>query len=193
MEFTKKKAKVNLSPFRVDPDLKGQVSAVSLQTGKSYSEVMTYLVEMGIAAHLNSNVEKQKEVKTVASVKPAKWGKAKFAAALIELGANPDDVGLFMDVRAAKKAVNTEAALKQYVGSLGDYTVQQAVAICAGEQWKGFKPKWAENLAPEQKQRYSFMELAQGKHLETIPNAPAQSQAIDYAAQFDALRLENNA
>ena len=61
MEFTKKKAKVNLSPFRVDPDLKGQVSAVSLQTNKSYSEVMTYLVELGIAAHLNENVERQKE------------------------------------------------------------------------------------------------------------------------------------
>ena len=74
MEFTKKKAKVNLSPFRVDPDLKGQVSAVSLQTNKSYSEVMTYLVELGIAAHLNGNVEKQKEEK------PKKKAAKKFVA-----------------------------------------------------------------------------------------------------------------
>lgn len=78
MEFTKKKAKVNLSPFRVDPDLKGQVSAVSLQTNKSYSEVMTYLVELGIAAHLNSNVEKQKEKK------PKRAAVKKFVAPTIE-------------------------------------------------------------------------------------------------------------
>jgi len=56
MQFSKKQAKVNLSPVRVEPDLKSQVSAVSLQTGKNYTDTMTYLLESGIRAHLAANV-----------------------------------------------------------------------------------------------------------------------------------------
>ena len=62
--------------------------------------------------------------------------------------------------------------------------------------WKSAVSTWltrkAEDIQKETK-RYSFQQLAQGKHLETIPNAPSQPQVIDYAAQFDALRIESNA
>jgi len=116
-----------------------------------------------------------------------------FKQALIDAGACPDEAQLFMDARAKKKAVNSEQAYKMFISSLGNYSVYQAVKICAGEQWKGFKVSWAENLNPEQKKRYSFMELAQGSHVDQVAaNNPQliQSQP-NYAAQFDALRLEN--
>ena len=57
MEFKRKPAKVNLSPLRVEPDLKSQIIAVSNQIDKNYTETMTYLLEAGIKAHLLSNIE----------------------------------------------------------------------------------------------------------------------------------------
>lgn len=61
MTFHKKVAKVTLSPVKVHPDLKGSVIAVSNQLEKNYTDTMTYLLQAGIDAHLNSNVEKQKK------------------------------------------------------------------------------------------------------------------------------------
>jgi len=117
-----------------------------------------------------------------------------FKQSLIDAGACPEDAELYVDVRKKKKAVNSELAYKQFIGSLGCYTVQQAVKICAGEQWKGFKVEWAENLKPDIKKRYSIFELASGAHVEQVAaNNPQLVQSVpNYAAQFDALRLEDN-
>ena len=104
-----------------------------------------------------------------AGVVAVKSKRFNFKQALIDGGACPDSAQLFMDARAKKKAVNSEQAYKMFLASLGDYSIPQAVEICAGEQWKGFKVSWAENLNPEIKKRYSFMELAQGVHTESMP------------------------
>lgn len=101
----------------------------------------------------------------VVSAKPKRFN---FKQSLIDAGACPDDAQLFMDVRTKKKAVNTEQAYNRFIGTLGGYTVAQAVEIAAGEQWKGFKVDWVNNMRPEQKKRYSFMELARGDHLRSI-------------------------
>jgi len=36
------------------------------------------------------------------------------------------------------------------------------------------------------------MEMARGEHLESIPQPKQLTNDIDYAAQFDALRIEDN-
>ncbi len=160
------------------------------QHGSAFTKavLMDHIIELGMNAFEGNE-------KVVAKVKQEAKPKAKrfnFKQELINLGANPDDAQLYMDVRKQKKAVNSEQAFKMFVDGLGHFTVAQAVSICAGEQWKGFKVQWANNLNPEQKKRYSFMEMSRGDHLESIPQAKQLNNDIDYAAQFDALRIEND-
>jgi len=159
-----------------------------LVPGLVKAALLDHVLELGMNAFEGNE-------KVVAKVKQESRPKAKrfnFKQELINLGANPDDAQLYMDVRKQKKAVNSEQAFKMFVDGLGHFTVAQAVSICAGEQWKGFKVQWANNLNPEQKKRYSFMEMSRGDHLESIPQAKQLNNDIDYAAQFDALRLEND-
>ena len=134
--------------------------------------------------------------KTVAEVK-ASQGKPKakrfnFKQALIDAGASEDHSALYMDVRKQKKAVNTEQAFNMFIGSLGNYTVKQAVEICATEQWRGFKPQWVERLEPEKKKRYSFFELAQGEHRASITvQQPAIASSIDKFAEAERQHRES--
>jgi hypothetical protein len=62
------------------------------------------------------------------------------------------------------------------------------------KSWKGAVATWTkkrvERIQKETK-RYSFMEMARGDHLESIPQAKQLTNDIDYAAQFDALRIED--
>jgi hypothetical protein len=209
-EMTKEN-KVDVARWRADPKIGGRRKMLEMQLreqaeerGKKfiYAKMMDYLIDLGMNAH-------DAKEKPVQSNLPAEKAKPKakrfnFKQELINLGANADDAQLFMDVRKQKKAVNSEQAFKMFVDGLGHFTVAQAVSICAGEQWKGFKVSWANNLNPEQKKRYSFMEMARGEHLIDInPDEIAQrgkafgahckkiSETEDYAAQFDALRIED--
>lgn len=60
MTFHKKKAKVSLSPVKVESELKDSIIGVSVQKEKNYTDTMIYLLGLGVAAHLNSNVEESK-------------------------------------------------------------------------------------------------------------------------------------
>ena len=122
----------------------------------------------------------------VATVKPKRFN---FKQALIDDGACPDESQLFMDARSKKKAVNSEQAYKMFLSSLGGYSVANAVSICAGEQWKGFKVSWAENLNPAQKKRYSFSELASGDHCKGLAAKKTETQLL--AEKFDALAINH--
>ena len=150
--------------------------------------LLDHILELGMS-QFEANEKAVAKVKQEAKPKARRFN---FKQELINLGANADDAQLYMDVRKQKKAVNSEQAFKMFVDGLGHFTVAQAVSICAGEQWKGFKVSWANNLNPEQKKRYSFMEMARGDHLESIPQPKQLTNDIDYAAQFDALRIEDN-
>lgn len=132
----------------------------------------TFAQQAGYEFDAEGNAKRVGKPVAVVSAKPKRFN---FKQALIDAGACPDESQLFMDARAKKKAVNSEQAYKMFLSSLGNYSVAQAVKICAGEQWKGFKVDWAERLQPEQKKRYGFMELARGDHLPALQAKQANS------------------
>ena len=144
----------------------------------------TFAQQAGYEFDAEGNATRVRKVATVPAI-IEKSKKFNFKQALIDSGACPNESQLFMDARAKKKAVNSEQAYKMFTGGLGRYTVAQAVTLCADNQWKGFKVEWAENLQPEQKKRYSFMELAAGDHVQPIidkyqqPQIAAPANAID--------------
>lgn len=154
------------------------------------TEFMDFLINLAIdtyEAGENKSESKPEEVEP----KKAPVKRFNFKQALIDEGVNPDHATLWMDVRKAKKAVNSIEAFIQFKGNLGTYALPQAVEVCANEQWKGFKVSWMENLEPEKKKRYSFMDLAAGQHLESMPNQTALS-APSYIDEFAALEHQHS-
>ena len=74
-------------------------------------------------------------------------GKFKFANALVSQGADQKLVSEYMDVRKAKKAVNSETAFKSLISEQqkSGLSLNQALEHCVVNSWKGFKAEWIKN------------------------------------------------
>lgn len=71
-----------------------------------------------------------------------------FRKALLDLGVTPGTADAFMEVRKAKKAVNTEIAfngLRSQIEKSG-LPPEACIIICVEQSWKGFKASWVNNL-----------------------------------------------
>lgn len=80
--------------------------------------------------------------------KKRKFTKNDFKKILIDLGSDETHVADWLQVRADKKASNTETALKTFVNECNkhNYPVASAVQVCAENSWAGFKYEWLNNL-----------------------------------------------
>ena len=73
--------------------------------------------------------------------------KFNFANALVSQGADQKLISEYMEVRKAKKAVNSETAFKSLISEQqkSGLTVNQVLEHCVVNSWKGFKAEWIKN------------------------------------------------
>lgn len=81
---------------------------------------------------------------TKANIYKAKFN---FADALVSQGADQKLISEYMEVRKAKKAVNSETAFKSLVSEQqkSGLTLNQVLEHCVVNSWKGFKAEWIKN------------------------------------------------
>ncbi len=74
-------------------------------------------------------------------------GRFNFANALVSQGADQKLISEYMEVRKAKKAVNSETAFKSLISEQqkSGLTLNQALEHCVVNSWKGFKAEWIKN------------------------------------------------
>src|SRR5690606_31593840 len=74
-------------------------------------------------------------------------GKFNFADALVSQGADQKLTSEYMEVRKAKKAVNSETAFKSLISEQqkSSLTLNQVLEHCVVNSWKGFKAEWIKN------------------------------------------------
>ncbi len=75
-------------------------------------------------------------------------GKFNFANALSFQGVDQKLISEYMEVRKAKKAVNSETAFKSLVSEQqkSGLTLNQVIEHCVVNSWKGFKAEWIKSL-----------------------------------------------
>ncbi|MFB6328926.1 helix-turn-helix domain-containing protein [Acinetobacter variabilis] len=73
--------------------------------------------------------------------------KFNFANALVSQGADQKLISEYMEVRKAKKAVNSETAFKSLISEQqkSGLTLNQVLEHCVVNSWKGFKAEWMKN------------------------------------------------
>lgn len=71
-------------------------------------------------------------------------GKFNFANALVSQGVDQKLISEYMEVRKAKKAVNSETAFKSLISEQqkSSLTLNQVIEHCVVNSWKGFKAEW---------------------------------------------------
>ncbi|MEK5758043.1 helix-turn-helix domain-containing protein [Acinetobacter variabilis] len=74
-------------------------------------------------------------------------GKFNFANALVSQGADQKLISEYMEVRKAKKAVNSETAFKSLISEQqkSGLTLNQVLEHCVVNSWKGFMAEWVRN------------------------------------------------
>ncbi len=74
-------------------------------------------------------------------------GRFNFANALVSQGADQKLISEYMEVRKAKKAVNSETAFKSLISEQqkSGLTLNQVLEHCVVNSWKGFKAEWIKN------------------------------------------------
>ncbi len=84
-------------------------------------------------------------------------GKFNFADALVSQGVDQKLISEYMEVRKAKKAVNSETAFKSLISEQqkSGLTLNQVIEHCVVNSWKGFKAEWikSSNQAKPNQQR----------------------------------------
>lgn len=97
---------------------------------------------------LNSDLENQKN-KSSKKVAPKKvsFSKNDFKQSLLNHGANEQHIDDWFKVRVSKKATFTETALNAFVNECekNQFSVADAVRVCAERSWQGFKYQWILN------------------------------------------------
>lgn len=86
--------------------------------------------------------------------KPKAFGKPEFRQTLIDVGVDPQHVDDWIKVRTAKRASFTATALQLLFDECTkhNFPVSEAVKMCAGRSWQGFKYQWYLNEVNNGKQ-----------------------------------------
>lgn len=97
-----------------------------------------------ISDELNS--EKKEKEKSCAKKEKA-FSKADFKKSLLDLGVSEQHIDDWFKVRVSKKAQFTETALIAFTNECAknNFSVAEAVRICAERSWQGFKYQWLLN------------------------------------------------
>lgn len=124
-------ASLSEKPNTNNQDLSENTTGVVGKTDKSLSEKPTH----------NNN---SKTTITKANIYKEKFN---FANALVSQGADQKLISEYMEVRKAKKAVNSETAFKSLISEQqkSGLTLNQVLEHCVVNSWKGFKAEWVKN------------------------------------------------
>lgn len=90
--------------------------------------------------------------------------KFNFANALVSQGADQKLISEYMEVRKAKKAVNSETAFKSLISEQqkSGLTLNQVLEHCVVNSWKGFKAEWVKNQNQNQSTQPKAHRFGQG-------------------------------
>lgn len=90
--------------------------------------------------------------------------KFNFANALVSQGADQKLISEYMEVRKAKKAVNSETAFKSLISEQqkSGLTLNQVLEHCVVNSWKGFKAEWIKNQNQNQSTQPKAHRFGQG-------------------------------
>ncbi|WP_179992041.1 MULTISPECIES: replication protein [unclassified Acinetobacter] len=121
-------ASLSEKPNTNNQDLSENTTGVVGKTDKSLSEKPTH----------NNN---SKTTITKANIYKEKFN---FANALVSQGADQKLISEYMEVRKAKKAVNSETAFKSLISEQqkSGLTLNQVLEHCVVNSWKGFMAEW---------------------------------------------------
>jgi hypothetical protein len=116
----------------------------------SYGITLSVLDSEKKDSNPQSKVKKSKEEKSKEEKSKEETDKThvfNFRKSLLELGVNEDYLNDWLKVRRAKKASNTETALKAFVNQCKkhNHKVSDIVKVCAENSWSGFKNDWLIN------------------------------------------------
>ena len=91
-------------------------------------------------------------------------GKFNFAKALVSQGADQKLISEYMEVRKAKKAVNSETAFKSLISEQqkSGLTLNQVLEHCVVNSWKGFMAEWVKNQNQNQSTQPKAHRFGQG-------------------------------
>lgn len=90
--------------------------------------------------------------------------KFNFASALVSQGADQKLISEYMEVRKAKKAVNSETAFKSLISEQqkSGLTLNQVLEHCVVNSWKGFMAEWIKNQNQNQSTQPKAHRFGQG-------------------------------
>lgn len=90
--------------------------------------------------------------------------KFNFANALVSQGADQKLISEYMEVRKAKKAVNSETAFKSLISEQqkSGLTLNQVLEHCVVNSWKGFMAEWVKNQNQNQSTQPKAHRFGQG-------------------------------
>ena len=90
--------------------------------------------------------------------------KFNFAKALVSQGADQKLISEYMEVRKAKKAVNSETAFKSLISEQqkSGLTLNQVLEHCVVNSWKGFMAEWVKNQNQNQSTQPKAHRFGQG-------------------------------
>ncbi|WP_099369561.1 hypothetical protein [Sphingobacterium sp. 1.A.5] len=102
-----------------------------------------------------------------------KFGKAEFRQILLDLEVDPQHVEDWIKVRTAKRAGFTATALQLIFNECTkhNFPISEAIKMCAGKSWQGFKYEWYLN------------ETGNGKQ-PTNTTSQSRQQRVDEVAEF---------
>lgn len=98
----------------------------------------------GTQSEISTHNNNSKTTITKANIYKEKFN---FASALVSQGADQKLISEYMEVRKAKKAVNSETAFKSLISEQqkSGLTLNQVLEHCVVNSWKGFKAEWIKN------------------------------------------------
>lgn len=141
-------ASLSEKPNTNNQDLSENTTGVVGKTDKSLSEKPTH----------NNN---SKTTNTKANIYKEKFN---FANALVSQGADQKLISEYMEVRKAKKAVNSETAFKSLISEQqkSGLTLNQVLEHCVVNSWKGFKAEWVKTQNQNQSTQPKAHRFGQG-------------------------------
>ena len=141
-------ASLSEKPNTNNQDLSENTTGVVGKTDKSLSEKPTH----------NNN---SKTTITKANIYKEKFN---FANALVSQGADQKLISEYMEVRKAKKAVNSETAFKSLISEQqkSGLTLNQVLEHCVVNSWKGFMAEWVRNQNQNQSTQPKAHRFGQG-------------------------------
>ena len=127
-----------------------KLDASNIMSNPSY-EMSNGCIE-NVESIVNNKDINKKIVRDNNNIKEKKFD---FRASLINIGVSEETADAWMQVRKAKKAVNTELAFNEIHNEImrSGYAAEDCIRTAAVNSWRGFKADWMLNAQEERKEK----------------------------------------